>query len=286
MLGTHFAIIVHGGAGHYADNERAAALTGCRKAALSGWDILRQGGRALDAVEAAVISLEDNPIFNAGTGATLNARGEVELDASIMDGARLRAGAVAAIKRIRNPISLARKIMQDGRHILLVAEGASRFAADAGIAEYPEEKLIVERQRKHWREQHGTVGAVALDQWGCIAAATSTGGTFGKLPGRVGDSALIGCGTYANAIAGASCTGNGEAIIKTVLAKTAVELTCAGLSAEAAAQQAVALLQEKVESKGGLIVVDARGKVGYARATSHMPICLVSSSDGRPYVDT
>jgi L-asparaginase / beta-aspartyl-peptidase len=280
-LSTNFTIIVHGGAGHYADDEQAAALAGCRRAALSGWDILCRGGAALDAVEATIISLEDNPVFNAGTGATFNALGEVELDASIMDGAGLRAGAVAAVKRIRNPISLARKIMQDGRHVLLVGDGALRFAAEAGVRECPEETLIVERQRKHWQEQHGTVGAVALDRRGDIAAATSTGGIFDKLPGRVGDSALIGCGTYADAIAGVSCTGNGEAIIKTVLAKTAVEFVHAGHSPSEAAQQAMALLQEKTQSKGGLIIVNQQGAVGYAHATHHMPICHISSPDGQ-----
>jgi beta-aspartyl-peptidase (threonine type) len=215
-----------------------------RAAAAAGWARLSEGGTSLDAVEAAVRLLEDHPRFNAGRGAVLTAAGTVELDASIMEGDRLRCGAVAAVSGIANPISLARRVLEDGRHVLLVAGGARAFARAHGIPECDPESLITDRQRQRWIERRGsagsaqataahperapdvprgTVGAVALDARGTMAAATSTGGTAGQLPGRVGDSALIGCGTYAEStIGGASCTGTGEAIIRTVLAYRAL----------------------------------------------------------------
>lgn len=269
------AIIVQGGAGRIPEDEIQARLEGVKLAAGVGWQILQRGGSALDAVEAAVISLEDHPLFNAGRGSSLNALGQVELDASIMDGSTLRAGAVAVVKRIRNPIGLARKVMEEGKHVLLAGEGALHFAREVGIPECSEEELIVEKQRRRWRETCGTVGAVAIDGEGRIAAATSTGGLFGKRPGRVGDSALIGSGTYANDVGGASCTGRGEAIIKVVLAKSAVDLLGGGLHPMEAARRAIELLKARVDGEGGLVLVDRQGRVGYARNTLHMPLAFV-----------
>lgn len=284
-MNAPYAILVHGGAGRQPDAEREAALAGCRQAALLGWEILHNGGNALDAAQAAVVALEDNPLFNAGTGATLNALGEVELDASIMDGRTLRAGAVAAVKRIKNPIVLARKIMQETSHVLLVGEGASRFAAEMGLHECTDHTLIVQRQLERWQEQHGTVGAVAVDRQGHLAAATSTGGVFNKLPGRVGDSALIGCGTYADTAGAVSCTGAGEAIIRMVLGKTAVDFLHAGLSPQEAAERSVALLHAKTAARGGLIILDRQGRIGYARNTIHMPVCYFFGPEARHQLD-
>jgi beta-aspartyl-peptidase (threonine type) len=269
------ALIVHGGAGAIKDDSLAARLEGCKEAALAGWQILVGGGSALDAAEAAVVVLEDNPLFNAGTGSTLNRLGQVEMDAAIMDGKSLRAGTVAAISGFKNPIRLARRVMEDGRHVMLACEGARLFARETGFPECPPEALIVENARKFWDEKHGTVGCVALDSSGNIAVGTSTGGTFNKLPGRVGDSPLLGCGTYADDYGGVSCTGHGEAIIRVVLAKSAAELVRNGADADSAAQKAVALLAEKTGSTGGLIVIDQQGRIGYARNTTHMPVCFI-----------
>lgn len=269
-------IIVHGGAGSFPEAERPGARAGCCAAARSGWAILAGGGSALDAAQAAVAALEDNPLFNAGTGATLNSEGRIELDASIMDGPTLRAGAVAAVPRIKNPVGLARRILEDGRHVLLAAEGALRFAQAAGIPECDEQELVVARQQRRWRERHGTVGAVALDRHGHIAAATSTGGLFDKLPGRVGDSAIIGAGTWADTVAGVSCTGTGETIMRTVLARTTAGYVAAGQTPQAAASRALRLQQAKTGATGGLIALDRQGRVGYARNTRAMPICWIA----------
>jgi beta-aspartyl-peptidase (threonine type) len=268
-------LLVHGGAGALADDEVAARLTGCRAAALQGWEILQGGGSALDAVQRAVEVLEDDPLFNAGTGSVLNAAGRVQLDASIMAGQGNAAGAVAAVTGFRHPIQIARRLLDDRRHVLLVGEGARHYAVQAGIAECPEEALIVERQRRRWTERHGTVGCVAVDLHGRTAAATSTGGVPDALPGRVGDSALIGCGTYATDLGAVSCTGLGEAIIRVGLARTALELIAAGQEPAAAAAEAVAHLVAVTGAEAGLIVVDRHGRVGHARNSRHMPVCEI-----------
>ncbi len=233
----------------------------------------------MDAVECVVTVLEDNPLFNAGTGSTLNSLGEVEMDAAIMDGSTLAAGAVAAVKGIKNPIQLARKILHDQRHVLLVGEGAYRFARQVGIPTCAPESLIAVEQKTRWEKKHGTVGCVARDQGGKVAAGTSTGGIFDKLPGRVGDSPLLGCGTYADDTGAVSCTGDGEAIIRVVMAKTALEWVRAGLHPMEAAKRAIATLEEKTGSRAGLIIVDRGGRLGHARNTESMPICAISDTD-------
>ena len=288
------AIVVHGGAGAEPTEGRDELRAGMRAAVEAGWALLRSGAASLDAVEAAVRVLEDHPRFNAGRGAVLTAEGTVELDASIMEGDRLRCGAVAAVRAIANPIMLARRVLEDGRHVLLVGEGAVRFARDQGIAECDPAALITERQLRRWRARGGsaptgpppapataagpggptgTVGAVALDARGTMAAATSTGGTAGKLPGRVGDSALIGCGTYAEStIGGASCTGTGEAIIRTVLAHRALGFLRDAEDPEYAARVAVDVLVDEGGGAGGLILLDWRGRAGFACSTPFMPV--------------
>ncbi|MGH7845291.1 MAG: isoaspartyl peptidase/L-asparaginase family protein [Candidatus Binatia bacterium] len=272
-------MIVHGGAGHISKEKLPYMLEGCRQAALLGWAALKRGKPALDAVERAIVALEDNPLFNAGTGSTLNALGAVEMDAAIMDGDTLAIGAVAALRGIRNPIRLARKVLDDRRHILLAGEGALLFARHIGFPECPPETLIVPKQQRRWEKKHGTVGCVARDQTGRLAAATSTGGVFDKLPGRIGDSPLPGCGTYADDTGGVSCTGNGEAIMRMVMAKGVIESLRAGLHPMEAARHAVAFLAERTGSHAGLILIDREGRVGHARNTEYMPICLISGAD-------
>jgi beta-aspartyl-peptidase (threonine type) len=269
------SIIVHGGAGPIKDDSLPARLDGCQAAALAGWRILQQGGAALDAAEAAVIVLEDNPLFNAGTGSTLNSLGQVEMDAAIMAGDSLRAGAVAALRGIKNPIKLARQVLEDGRHVLLAGDGATLFARSLGFAECDPASLIVDSERHRWDSKHGTVGCVAFDNDGRLAVATSTGGIFNKLPGRVGDSPLIGCGTYANKFGAVSCTGYGEAIIRTVMARDAVQLLQEGIEPTEATAMALDNLEELTGSSAGLILIDARGRVGFGRNTTHMPVCYI-----------
>lgn len=278
------AVIVHGGAGPIRDDSLAQRLDGCRAAALAAWGILQQNGSALDAAETAVAVLEDNPLFNAGTGSTLNSLGKVEMDAAIMDGENLRAGAVAAVEGIRNPIRLARRVMEDGRHVILGGHGALLFARAIGFPECPPESLIVEGERKRWRDKHGTVGCVAIDDAGKLAVATSTGGIFNKLPGRIGDSPLPGCGTYADDRGAVSCTGHGEAIIRITMAARALQFIAQGSDPQSAAVRSLELLQAKTGAQAGLIIMDGQGRIGYARTATHMPVCWISA-DGHVAVD-
>jgi len=295
------SLIVHGGAWDIPDEAVDACKAGCDRALTAGWSILKNGGSALDAVQAAVIILEDDPIFDAGFGSHLTLDGYVECDAIVMDGATLRAGAVAALRHIRNPIRLARQVLDNCPHMMLVSEGAERFAIDQGMTLCAPEELVAENERDAWLKcrnskhaaahhrghEQGTVGAVALDRDGRLFAATSTGGTCCKLPGRVGDSPLIGCGCYADLEAGGvSCTGYGEAIMKVVLAKTAVDLLRRPIgsnpspsilpkpsmsgAAFIAARQAVSILAARTHATGGLIVLDRRGQPGFAFNTPRM----------------
>jgi len=272
------AVIVHGGAGPVRDDSLPQRLEGCKAAALAAWEIVAQSGSALDAAEAAVMVLEDNPLFNAGTGSTLNRTGKVEMDAAIMDGDSLRAGAVAAVERIKNPVKLARRVLEDGRHVILAGDGALRFAREIGFPECSPESLIVEHEKERWTEKHGTVGCVVLDGEGKLAVATSTGGIFNKLPGRVGDSPLPGCGTYADNRGGVSCTGLGEAIIRVVLGKTAIDFLSEDIDPNEAARRSLALLNAKTGAQAGLIIIDCQGRIGYARNTTHMPVCFIKDN--------
>jgi beta-aspartyl-peptidase (threonine type) len=275
------ALIVHGGAG--ADpGGREELRGGMRDAVAAGWRALAEGGTALDAVEAAVRSLEDHPRFNAGRGSVLTAAGTVETDASIMEGDQLRNGAVAAVSGVRNPISLARQILEAGRHSFFAGPGALARARELGVPLCDPTELVTEHQRRRLATlQAGTVGAVALDRLGTIAAATSTGGMAGKLPGRVGDSALIGCGTYAEStLGGVSCTGDGEAIIRVALARRTLEILKTVGDPTHAAEVAQSVLVEEGRGQGGLIVMDWRGRMGWARSTVLMPVGLMSP--GRP----
>ncbi|HET7442263.1 MAG TPA: isoaspartyl peptidase/L-asparaginase, partial [Terriglobales bacterium] len=270
------------------DDMVEAHIRGVRNAIAAGWGVLHAGGSALDAVEEAVVVMEDDETFDAGRGAFLNREGKVQLDALMMDGATLRAGGVGCVEHLRNPIRAARKILSESPHIYFVAEGAERFAAEHGLPLCKNEDLIIPREVERLREfqshltehekdlfaptiSHDTVGAVALDGKGNIAAATSTGGTLNKAPGRLGDSSLIGCGCYAdNASAAASTTGWGEPIMKLVLAKWAADRVSAGNAPEWVAQEAVNYLQGRVQGHGGMILLDARGRFGVAHNTPRM----------------
>ena len=271
------AMIVHGGAW----TIPAELLQRCRNGVLAGlergWNILRDGGSAIDACEQAIIELENDPVFDAGIGSHLNRDGRVQMDAILMDGVSLKSGSVVAIERVRNPIRLARLVLERSGHMMLAAAGAELFAREHGLELCDPEELITEREAQIWSEKSGqvanlgTVGAVALDASGNLASGTSTGGTLYKYPGRVGDSALIGCGCYADNLSSAvSCTGHGESIMRVVLAKTVTDLVSTGRSPQEAADAAIALLGNRTQGKGGLIILDRKGRVGTAFSTPQM----------------
>lgn len=282
------AFIVHGGAWGIPDAEVADHLAGVRAAVDTGWRILAEGGSALDAVEAAIVLMEDDPAFDAGVGSHLNRDGQVELDAGLMEGAELRAGAVAGVRRLRHPISAARRIMEIGDHILFVGDGAERYAEEKGIALIDNGELVIPRERARYeamraetlklttpdpfRQRHfGTVGAVALDAAGRIVAGTSTGGSLYKRPGRVGDSPLPGSGYWADATtAGVSTTGWGESIIRVQLARRAAELIDQGAVGPEAAVRAIEELGTRVGGWGGIILIDRAGWIGFAHNTPRM----------------
>jgi len=292
-LPTDPVLVVHGGAWAMPDDMVEAHLRGVRNALGSGWRVLETGGTALDAVEAAVVVMEDDETFDAGRGSFLNRDGKVQLDALIMDGATLRAGGVGCVERVRNPVRAARKILSESPHVYFVGEGAEQFAAEHGVELCRNEELVtareVERLREYQAQQpgdgsakdgndlfapeisHDTVGAVALDRAGNIAAATSTGGTLNKAPGRLGDSSLIGCGCYAdNLSAAVSTTGWGEPIMKLVLGKWAVDRVAAGASPDEAAHDAIAYLFNRLGGHGGIILLGPDGRVGLAHNTPRM----------------
>jgi beta-aspartyl-peptidase (threonine type) len=274
-----------------------AHLNGVRNAMAAGWRVLDGGGSALDAVEEAVVIMEDDDTFDAGRGSFLNRDGKVQLDALIMDGATLRAGGVGCVERIANPIRAARKILSESPHVYFVAEGAERFAAEHGIELCKNQDLIVPREIDRLREfqsrsagsendifsatiSHDTVGAVALDQQGNIASATSTGGTLNKAPGRLGDSSLIGCGCYAdNKSAAASTTGWGEPIMKLVLAKWAADRVASGSLPEWIAAEAINYLESRLGGHGGMILLDAQGHFGIAHNTPRMAWAVKTLND-------
>ena len=267
--------MVHGGAGGESPADRAPRRAGVARATDAGWSVLTRGGGALDAVVEAVLVLEDDPSFNAGLGSTLTADGGVEMDASLMTGETLGAGAVGAVAGVPNPILLARAVMAEGREVLLVGEPAVALARRHGVPLCPPEALVTEGTRRRWaasRPAEGTVGAVACDGRGHVAAATSTGGMFGKRRGRIGDSAVIGAGTYADDLLGAgSATGPGEAIIRGALVRAALAWVRRGLDPAWVAQHALRELEGRLGVAAGLILVDAAGRVGIAYTTAAMP---------------
>src|SRR5436190_955128 len=274
-------LAIHGGAGTILRTQMTPALEaeyehGLEAALKVGWEILELGGSSLDAVEATVISLEDFPLFNAGRGSVFTHEGKNEMDAAIMDGSSLKAGAVAFVRNIRNPIKLSRQVMERTEHVLLAGEGAEQFATQIGIETAPDEYFFTEHRWLQLQDaiaagraqlDHavakpvGTVGAVACDKNGNLAAGTSTGGMTNKKFGRVGDTALIGAGTYADDICAVSCTGHGEYFMLGVTAyDVAARMKYEGLDLKAAAQAAIDYLTS-IDGEGGLIAVDHEGNI-------------------------
>jgi beta-aspartyl-peptidase (threonine type) len=256
-------IAIHGGAGVMRRNKPGEQQRAVLKRAL---EAAYEQRNALDAVTAAVVIMEDSPLFNAGRGSCFNADGEIEMDASIMDGEGLRAGAVAAVKRIRNPVLAARAVMEKTRHVLLAGHGAERFARAQGLALEKPSYFATEKRlsalKRNLRYHHGTVGAVALDQDGNLAAATSTGGYTGKLPGRIGDSPLIGAGNYAdNRACAVSGTGLGEAFIRAAVAYDVAARMLYRKDPLGKAAAAALANVARLGGDGGLIAVDRRGNV-------------------------
>jgi len=276
---------------------------GVRAGLEAGWRILSAGGLAIDAVESAIVAMEEDPALDAGIGSHLNRDGRVQLDAIVMDGATLKAGAVAAVERIRNPIRLARLVLEKSEHMMLVGLGAEQFAVENGLPLCDSTELITAASRDEWQqhgdhanvaadhpeEPWGTVGAVALDADGHLVAGTSTGGTRQKYPGRVGDSPLIGCGCYADASAGGiSCTGYGEGIMKVVMAKMAADMLRdprvlaphrkkgeKATIAQAVADACIRVLGRRAAAAGGLILLDRNGRPAAAYSTPRMAYAYV-----------
>ncbi len=304
--------VIHGGAGTIEKNdltaERETAYhVGLREALATGHDILQKGGASLDAVEAAIRILEDNPLFNAGKGAVFTSAGTNELDASIMDGQTLKAGAVASIKRIKNPISLARLVMEKSPHVMMAGDGAEAYAKQQGIELVPPGYFYTEErwkdlQREREKEQkqnnapkdqgrllapvhtkYGTVGAVAVDKFGNLAAGTSTGGMTNKKFGRIGDSPIIGAGTYANnRTCAVSATGHGEYFIRSVVAyDISALMEYRGMSLKAAAQTVVMEKLVKLGGEGGIIAIDKNGNIAMPFNSSGMYRGYIGA-DGKP----
>src|SRR6202050_2181937 len=292
------ALIVHGGAGMIGPaGERPARKRAMMNALKAGAAILRAGGSALDAVVASVVVLEDDPLFNAGFGSTLNIDGAVEMDASVMVATPARnregeatatAGAVAAVSRIRNPVILARAVMERTPHIMMAGLGAEQFASGVGIKLCAADEMISERARERWRlrrekengsAKHGTAGPPAIDARGQLAAATSTGGVPGKMAGRVGDSAIIGAGTFASAWGAASATGHGEAIMMASLCRETVEAFGAPPPTRIA-QVKIAELIAPQGLEAGIILVDRNRRVGFAHNAATMEVGIFHTSSG------
>ncbi|MEO8630586.1 MAG: isoaspartyl peptidase/L-asparaginase family protein [Betaproteobacteria bacterium] len=267
-----WSLAVHGGAGDWKSVKHRAALDGVRAAASAGAALLESGASALDAVCAVVVALENDPLFNAGTGGVLNRLGEAELDASVMRGTDLAFGGVGAIARVRNPVLIARAVMEHSGHALLVGEGARQFARAQGFEDYDpiSAQARVDYQDKQASAGLGTVGAVALDAEGCWASATSTGGVALKLPGRIGDSPLPGAGTYATRGAAVSATGQGELIMRVLAAKSISDLIVGGMHAQAAVESVLQSMRDTVGAGAGFIAIGANGTIGIAHDTLHM----------------
>ncbi|KAG0722128.1 Isoaspartyl peptidase/L-asparaginase [Chionoecetes opilio] len=291
-------VVVHGGAWDVPEPLWEASLEGVKAAARRGHQVLRGGGSVVEAVEAAVVVLEDNPAFDAGTGSVLTLDGEVEMDALVMSGARLRAGAVAAIRSVANPVKVARLVLEKTPHVMLAGSGANQFAAAHGHPQVPPHTLVTPHARREWetfkkfsksvdslfnvlhvqqqRSGHDTVGCAALDSLGHTAAATSTGGITAKMPGRVGDTPVPGAGGYADDQVGAvSTTGHGEAILRVCLARHITATMATGVPVSASIESSLEHMAQRVAGCGGAVAVSREGEVGMAFSTPRMPWAYV-----------
>lgn len=289
---SKFSLIIHGGAGNITnltEEKRDAYLNGLKECLKQGKDLLSSGASSLDTVEKCVNILEDNEIFNAGRGSVINTEGEVEMDASIMDGSNLKAGALIGLKHYKNPVSVARKVMEKSEHVMLACEGAEEFAKSMGFEYFENDYFKTEFRIKQAEEAKklgktvldvtdmsknkklGTVGAVAMDTNGHIAAATSTGGISNKLKGRVGDAPVIGAGVYASdAYAGVSATGYGEQFLRTVLSFYAALQVNESCDATQACKKAMQYLKESVNGLGGIIMIDKYGNIGKGATSQNL----------------
>ncbi|GAC1651754.1 MAG: isoaspartyl peptidase/L-asparaginase [Acidobacteriaceae bacterium] len=302
---TRPVLLVHGGAWAIPDSMLAAHRAGVINARNAGWEILANGGSSLEAVEAAVSVLEDDDTFDAGRGSFLTSEGHVQCDALMMCGATLRAGGVGCVERVKNPVQAARLVLEKSPHVYFVGSGAEDFVQSLGIELIDNSELILDRERERLElararaaaglidptfsgehaelppefSSHDTVGAVALDTYGNLAAATSTGGTLNKTPGRIGDSSLIGCGCYAdNDSAATSLTGWGEPIMKLVLGKWACDRVLQGAAPHSAAHDAITYLSRRLLGHGGIILLDRRGNIGLSHNTPRMAWALRTST--------
>jgi L-asparaginase / beta-aspartyl-peptidase len=276
-----YSIVVHAGAGQWDGSAECEAVAGVRDAVALAVRVLDKNGSALDAVAAAVVEMEDNPLFNAGTGSVLNLEGAVEMDAAVMTGHDLACGCVAALKRVRNPVLVALRVMQSTQHVFFAGEGALRFARAEGFEDYDP---ITPAARQYYAQRSmpspGTVGAVALDSAGRLAAATSTGGRFLKPPGRVGDSPIPGAGTYATARAAASATGHGEWLIRHLATRGVCDLAADGIPPQQAVERVLAHIAAASTDEAGLIAVSVDGAIGVAHGTPAMPHAWMREGDG------
>ncbi|QKG53430.1 isoaspartyl peptidase/L-asparaginase family protein [Hymenobacter sp. BRD67] len=299
MSTSTYALVIHGGAvtlkpGELSPEEETAQREGLAQALQAGWEILHCGGSALDAVEAVVRCFEDNPHFNAGRGSALNQQGEANMDAAIMDGRTLKAGAVSAVPYVQNPISLARAVMEHSPHVCVSGLGALELALEKDLPVKGPSYFMTEKNRRQWleivqqegtRAGHDTVGAVALDQAGNLAVATSTGGIEGKLKGRVGDSPILGGGTFAsNEACAVSCTGDGEVIMRGALAHEVYALVkYKGLPLAEACRAAISLRDDELKGDKGLIAIDKQGNIAL-EFNSNLMRRAYRVGDGEPVV--
>lgn len=280
-------LILHGGAGEWDKDNHPQVLAGMEAALIAGWDVLKNGGSALSAVEVATIALEDHPLFDAGVGSFLNDMGEVEMDALITDGRKRDFGAIAGIRHVKNPIMLARLIMENSAHRFFIGDGAEKLALEYGLKLVPNLTFVTEDEFNDFKLRlanlspippaRGTVGAVAIDSAGHTASATSTGGSPHKKKGRVGDVPVYGAGGYSDdRYGGASSTGIGENIMRHVLSKQVIERVANGVSATEAAQSAVAEVASHIpDPEVGVIALDQAGNIGAAHTTAFMPVAWV-----------
>ncbi|MFX1603676.1 MAG: isoaspartyl peptidase/L-asparaginase family protein [Promethearchaeota archaeon] len=276
-------IVVHGGAARFEKKHHVAIVKAVEKAAVTGMCVLNKGGSAVDSVEAAIWELEETDLFTAGRGAGPNRDGEIEVDAIVMDGNRLESGAVMAVRDIVHPISLARYVLERTPNSQIVGPGAGKLYKQMISEGYRKEFSRNRSSQTPMAEGCDTVGCVVVDSKGRTAAASSTSGWPGKLPGRVGDSPIIGAGVYANELAAVCCTGKGEQILRIVMGRMAVLFVEEGLEVQDASDKAMQLLRGKTSGEAGLIMADSNGNVGMGFDTPHMPVAVLGHKGDSVY---